>query len=303
MDKFHQLIAKICQQENIKLQALSRGWLFRLEKPIETSRPTSTKKPVEHPAPTQTRYIFNNTLALNSHSSAAIATDKFATFEVLRATGVPTIDHAIIYPFDNHLSFAKNCNTPKYLQTFFEAHHQDIVLKPNCGLGGHGITHITSPEQFSSALNAAFSCSDSASLCPFYQIRREYRAVMLDGEPRLVYGKERGADWRFNLQHGAKVVDVDSKSELYNQLVVLARRTTNTLNLRFCSVDIIELDPSDPHAKHKPNQNTTRPSQPELLVIEVNSTVATSHYLEQRPAQANLVEAIYRDAILKMFEN
>lgn len=280
MNMFHQLVAKICQQENIKLQTLSRGWLFRLEK--------------AQPTPAQIRYIFNNTLALNSQSSAAIASDKFATFEVLRTAGVPTIDHAIIYPFDNHLSFAAGCNTLEYLQTFFAKHHQDIVLKPNCGLGGQGITHITSPEQFPSALAMAFSCSDSASLCPFYQIHREYRIIMLDGEPRLVYGKARGADWRFNLQHGAKVVDVDSDSRLYEQLTTLARHATDALDIRFCSVDIIELDSSDPHVAN--------PAQPVFLVIEVNATVATSHYLEQRPAESARVEAIYRDAILKMFE-
>lgn len=271
---FHEILVKICRQENIELQVLSRGWLFRLEKAG------------------QVRYIFNNHFALNSQSSANIAADKFATFEVLRAANLPTIDHAMLYPFDNHLSFAEGCNTLAYLENFFQKHHQDIVLKPNHGLGGQGITHITSPDQFPDALTAAFASSSSASLCPFYQIHREYRIIMLDGEPRLVYGKERGDDWRFNLQHGSTVVDVEAGTKLHARLVELACRAAGALNLRFCSVDIIELDPSDPHA----TEDVT------LLVIEINSTVAASHYLEQRPLQFPLVEDIYRDAVLKMFE-
>lgn len=268
-----QLILDICKKEGINVKTLSRGWLFQLEKDGKV------------------RHMFKNCPSLNSQSAGLIAADKFATSEVLSAADIPVIEHAILYPFDNHRDFAEGCNTPEYLHSFFKKHHQDIVLKPNCGMGGQGITHITSSEQFSTALAAAFSHSDSASLCPFYHIHHEYRVIMLDGEPRLVYSKARGADWRFNLQHGAKVVDVDPESQLYDQLTTLARRAVNVLDLRFCSVDIIELDPSDPHAIHSP----------ELLIIEVNSTVVASHYLEQRPAQADLVEAFYRDAILKMF--
>lgn len=273
------LIAKICQQEGIQLTPLSRGWLFRLQKSG------------------QTRYIFSNCLSLNSQSSAAIAADKFATFEVLRTAGVPIIEHAILYPFDNHRSFAEGCNTPEYLADFFNQHHHDIVLKPNHGLGGRGITHITSSSQFPDALALAFSGSDSASLCPFYHIRHEYRIIMLDGEPRLVYGKARGADWRFNLQHGSKVIDVDETSELYRTLTGIARRAVEAIDIRFCSVDIIELDPADPSISGLAEPQPA----PTYLVIEVNSAVSTTHYLEQRPDHTALVEGIYRDAILKMF--
>ena len=53
------------------MKVLSRGWLFRLEKDGKI------------------RYMFKNCLPLNSQSSSAIAADKFATFEVLRAAGIP----------------------------------------------------------------------------------------------------------------------------------------------------------------------------------------------------------------------
>lgn len=269
-----QIILDICKKEGIKVKRLSRDWLFRLEKNG------------------QVRYIFKNCPSLNSQSSGLIAADKFATFEVLRAAGIPVIEHSILYPFDNHCDFAEDCNTLEYLTDYFNQHQQDIVLKPNCGSGGCGISRITSASQFSQALKDAFAHAESASLCPFYHIQREYRIIMLDGEPRLVYGKERGDDWRFNLQNGANSIEV-TDSIFREQLISLAKRVVEELNLRFCSVDIIELDPSDPHATSSP---------PTLLVIEVNSSVATSHYLEQHPAQASLIENIYHDAVLKMFE-
>lgn len=267
-----QAIINVCQKEGIKLQTLSRGWLFRLEKDGRV------------------RYMFKNCLALNAQSSGAIAADKFATYEVLRAANIPIIDRTILYPFDNHRDFAKGCNTIEYLEQYFNDHDQDIVLKPNHGYGGQGITHITSVKQFPAALDAAFAHSESASLCPFYHIYREYRVIMLDSEPRLVYGKKRGVDWRFNLQNGATSFDV-SDPALYGRLTALARAAVRELDLRFCSVDIIELEPQ-----------STADKAPELLIIEVNSAAVTAHYCEQHPDRADLVEAIYRDAILKMFE-
>ena len=116
---------------------------------------------------------------------------------------------------------------------------------------------------------------------------------MLNGELRLIYGKERGNDWRFNLQNGANSVEV-TDADTRNHLTSLAKRTVNELNLRFCSVDIIELDSTDSHLLDS--------NAREFLVIEVNSAVETAHYLEQHPDQSNFVKNIYRDAILKMFE-
>lgn len=270
-----QIILDICKQEGINVEILSRGWLFRLEKNGKV------------------RHMFKNCLSLNSQSSGLIAADKFATYEVLRAANVPVIKHSILYPFDNHRDFAEGCNTPEYLENYFNEHQRDIVLKPNQGFGGCGITHITSASQFPQALKDAFAHADSASLCPFYHIRREYRLIMLDGKLRLLYGKERGNDWRFNLQNGANSIEVtDPAAREY--LASLAERAVKELNLRFCSVDIIELDPSDPHL--------SGPDTDKFLVIEVNSAVETTHYLAQHPDQAAFVEQIYRDAILKMFE-
>lgn len=299
-----QTIINVCQKEKIDVKILSRGWLLRLEKNGHV------------------RHVFKNCLPLNSQSASAIAGDKFATFEVLRAAQIPVIDHAILYPFDCQFDFAAGCNTPAYLEQYFNDHRQNIVLKPNHGFGGQGITHIESAAQFPAALTAAFAHSDSASLCPFYDIRREYRVIMLDGEARLVYAKKRGADWRFNLQKGATALPVED-AELRARLVELARRAAQELDLRFCSVDIIEpfpetLDPSheapkSPAPPHKiskalKTKSPTSPAahqptkSPDFLVIEVNSTVGSLHYCEQHPSEAPLVENIFRDAILKMFD-
>ena len=47
--------------------------------------------------------------------------------------------------------------------------------------------------------------------------------ILLDNEARLVYDKVRGKDWRFNLQQGARAVDVEDEG-LRKYLVELAQR-------------------------------------------------------------------------------
>lgn len=116
----------------------------------------------------------------------------------------------------------------------------------------------------SGRIGEVFQQSFSASMCPFYNIAHEYRVIMLDGEARLIYQKNRQDDnWKFNLSQGATVSRVDAE-DLRQELTGLAQRAARAIGLRFCSVDIIR--DAEGH---------------NLLIIEINSGVATAHYLEQ----------------------
>ena len=262
---YHQILEEICQEESIKLTWLSSDWLGQLEKSG------------------QYRYILGHKFDLNSGAALQVADDKYATFEVLRKSGVPIINHQILYEAQNHETYVQGRNSLAYVMDFFNQHQQHIVLKPNVGQCGHNVYQITQSEQIAPALKKIFHQSMSASMCPFYEIKHEYRVILLDEEARLVYQKTRGKDWRFNLSQGATAQPV--QDQLFQQcLVCLAQKAAKALNLRFCSVDIIDT------------------VQHELLIMEVNSGVMTSGYLEQHPEQYADVEAMYHDAIVKMFE-
>ena len=43
-------------------------------------------------------------------------------------------------------------------------------------------------------------------ISPYVEIEDEVRVILLDDVPRIVYSKQRGADWRHNLDAGAKPV-------------------------------------------------------------------------------------------------
>lgn len=262
---FHQLIEEICREDGIGLTWMSSDWMALLEK--------DSKR----------RFILGHKFDLNSAASALVADDKYATFEVLHRAGVPVIKHSIVYEASNHEPYVSGRNSLEYISKFFEAHQKRIVIKPNLGQCGNNVYQVTDMNRVPQILEKVFHQSMSASLCPFYQIQHEYRVILLDGEERLSYQKNLGDGWKFNLCHGATAQPI--QNEIMHQCIVnLAKRAAVALNLRFCSVDIIDT------AEH------------ELLVMEINSGVMTENYLKQYPEQRNNIKMIYHDAITKMFE-
>lgn len=258
------ILDEICQEEDIKIQWLSNNWLALLEKNG------------------QHKFIMGHKFDINSAIAAAIADDKYATFDVLRQAKIPVIEHALLYEPGDLERHAENHNSLDYVETYLAEHDNHIVIKPNNGARGINVFQIITPDQIPPVLKKIFHQSYSASMCPFYDILREFRVILLDNEARLVYDKVRGKDWRFNLQQGARAVDVEDEG-LRRYLVELAQRAARALGLRFCSVDIIET------AEH------------ERLVMEINSGVMTEHYLEQHPDKYDKVKHIYRDAVRAMF--
>lgn len=258
------ILDEICQEEDIKIQWLSNDWLALLEKNG------------------QRKFIMGHKFDLNPAIAGAIADDKYATFDVLRQAKIPVIEHALLYEPSNLEQHAEGRNSLDYVEKYLAEHDDHIVIKPNNGARGINVFQITAPDQIPPALKRVFHQSYSASMCPFYDMSHEYRVILLDGEARLVIDKIRGKDWRFNLQQGARSVDVEDEG-LRRCLVELARQAAGALGLRFCSVDIIET------AEH------------ERLVMEINSGVMTEHYLEQHPDKYAEIKQIYWDAVKRMF--
>lgn len=262
---YHQILEEICQEDGVELTWLSSDWLAVMRRGQQVRRVLGYGK-----------------FDLNPAAASMAADDKYVTFDVLRHCNIPVIEHAILYEVDNQGAYVEGRNTPEYIQKYFADHGSHIVVKPNTGQCGTGVFQVTAMEQLPTALNAVFRQGYAACLCPFYDIKHEYRVVILDGEARLIYQKNRNNDWRFNLSKGATVDQITDDS-LLQDLISLAVAAAQAIGLRFCSVDII-----------KTNND-------QLLVIEINSGVAIVHYLELFPNDYNKIKAIYRDVIQKMF--
>lgn len=264
LPSYSSILNEICQESDVKLQWFSNNWVALLEKG-EAKRFTIG-------------YNFN----INSAAAARIASDKIAAYELLRHFGIPAVECRPLYESDNPELYAKDYQSEDYIERHFNKNHQHIVLKPNGGQGGIDVYQISEMSQVQPVLKKIFRQGFLATMCPFYEIRNEYRFIMLDGEVRLAYMKERNKDWRFNLSQGASAKRIED-DKLYEKLLALAKQAVKALEIRFCSVDIIKTQDN------------------ELMVMEVNSGVTTGKYLEQHPEDYNKVKRIYADVLEKMF--
>ena len=78
------------------------------------------------------------------------------------------------------------------------------------------------------------------ALSPFLEISAEYRVILLDGQPKLVFEKKRhGKQWRHNLKYGS-APEVITDRTLYKELVALAITTLDALQGRLAAIDIID---------------------------------------------------------------
>lgn len=264
---YNRMLYQACQDEGVKLQFLSRNWVKHLEKNGHV------------------RFITGYKFDLNPHGLGEIIDDKYALFSVLKYAEVPIIEHSIVYRPGTSSSFAQGCNSLTYVRDYWAKHDGDIVIKPNNGTGGRRIVRVQTEEELAPALMEVLSQSYSGSMCPFYKIRHEYRAIMLDNEVRLSYMKTLPDEtsWKFNLQRGSKSEDIPA--DRLPKIIALAKQTSEAIGLRFGSVDIIETETGD------------------FMVMEVNSGVMVSKFLKQHPDRYHEVYEMFRDAIRKLFED
>lgn len=265
MPSYYNILHQVCQAEQIDLRFFATNWVKQLSKGNKI------------------HYIIGYKFDLNPAAASAVADDKAATSEILRTTKIPVIEHSLLYNFANQADYTLGRNSLNYARKYFDTHDQHVVVKPNCGTGGRAVYQVTDFAQVPAILAEIFAEQPTASLCPFYQIRHEYRVILLDDTERLAYMKTASADnWKFNLQQGATAGEI--ADDKHDEILALAKHSARAIGLRFCSVDIIETFAG------------------ELLVLEVNSGVMIQKYLEQHPEDLEVIKAIYRDAVRKMFE-
>ena len=294
MNSIQQLIKDICEEENIKFSLISNNWIIVLEKDDEI------------------HYISGTKFDLNNYVSANICNDKYACFSALNYHNIPVCTHHILYEDSKR----------EEIENIFNHYNKDVVLKKNTGSYGVDMYHIKDMNELLSKMKELFTYNKSVSILPYYNIKSEYRVIVLNNKVELIYGKKRpivigdgihtvyelllefnkpffkdidhtnldyileeNKTYEYSWQHNISKGAIPYKvndKELIDKLSSIAVNATKKLNLNFVSVDIVELDNN------------------ELKVIEVNSGVVTNiaDYFEDGEA---LAHRIYKKAILSMF--
>ncbi len=164
---------------------------------------------------------------------------------------------------------------------------------------------------------------DSVSICPFYNIGYEYRAIFLDGEIIFCFKKEKPyvigdgkknlrdlvsnldvtdfyeyldfdyipkegekveISWKHNLALGG-VPNLEIDDNTRKRVYDLAKRAGNSIGIKFASIDIAEIKDNN-----------------ELLVMEINSTVSMNKFASIVSNGLQIEYEIFSKSIDKMFE-
>ncbi|MEM6718416.1 MAG: hypothetical protein AAF611_03775 [Bacteroidota bacterium] len=303
------IVFDIANDHGITIDSFSYDWILKLSK-------NNIHK-----------HIFGYNFELNSATSKMIAGDKTATTDLLQAANIPTVAHTLFLN-PNMEKYVGSIGNWQQILKYFHENKQHIVCKPVDGTGGNDVFLVKTITQLEQAIHELFAKYRSICLSPFYDIKKEYRAVILDGVVELLYQKNipsveadgsktilellqtnfsadaldtilaifsnnkdqklsdippKGTivevNWKSNLGEGALAEIIENES-----LEQLAIKAANTINIRFCSVDIIET------------------TFGEFYVLEINAGVMIEHFLNSNPQEYDRVKAIYEKAVLRMFE-
>ncbi len=307
MDKekpFFKVIEELCDEMDIEISEYSFGLIKQLKKGDKI------------------RNLVRYKLDLNSGTACDIANDKYACFEILKSNKVPIIEHTMIF----NPKTRKDYVTPLDLEiakTLFKKYNRKMVIKANCSYQGKEVFFVKDEDMIEKTILDVFGRdNDSLSLCPFENLKNEYRVIVLDNECLFSYKKEKPIaigdgeksigdflseleiekpdknlnldyipekgekvelNWKFNLSGGALPKKIDNENSKF-QVENIAIMAAKAINIRFASIDIVENIDG------------------EFKVMEVNATVCMNKFSKMFENGYEISKNIYRKALEKCFE-
>lgn len=219
-------------------------------------------------------FVFGYSFSLNSHSSAQIANDKVACYQILHDSGIPAMPHYLIRPEILNQEYID------YIGGILP--NGDIILKPLSGTGGYEISRQSSLSAALEAINE--TTRPDWCVAPYVEIVSEQRLFMLDGEILLSYAKtdpqlSDGIKF-YNLGRGAHA-EITAPTQTEKDL---AHRSMHALGLRTGAVDIVTLEDGT------------------VQVVEVNSGIMLERFMRQSEDNKRIGYEIYQKIVTKMME-
>jgi glutathione synthase/RimK-type ligase-like ATP-grasp enzyme len=256
---FVQAIQRYCANHGIEVDVRSGGWLIAM-------RRNGTR-----------RFAFGYDIGLNCAIAHRLANDKSATAEALALADVPCVPHHLFL----NPKLGRNVVGPTWRDAMVELlhdHPQGLVVKPNEGTSGRSVLRVTTEAELDHAASEVFSMSTGLVISPYVAIEEEVRVVLLDDAPLVVYSKQRGSDWRHNLDAGAKPVLMED-GEVRTACVKLAIDAASAIGITFSSIDVVRVDGA-------------------WRVLEINSGVMMEALAKLHP---ELVQTTYDAALDRVF--
>lgn len=308
---FHTMIEEICSEMNIKMEKLSYDWILQLSKDGK----------VRH----ITRNLFDN----NPQATGKIVADKYATYEVLKSQNVPVVKHTMIFNPAMRGEFIPEEGIWNTVVAEFSKAGK-LVVKPNDQSEGIGIELCNSLRETEIAIQKLFNQNNTAvSICPYYDIKTEYRTFYLNGEVLLIYGKTKP----FVIGDGKSTIQELTKTLHFSNNHLIMQENLKLLDKYYIPKEGEKIEISWKHnlsggaiptilekgelyqkieklakeAGKAMNMNFTtidiiHTTDDELYVMEMNSGVCGSIFAETVDNGYEMIKDIYRKAIQALFE-
>lgn len=217
---------------------------------------------------------------INNAAAAQLANDKSATSATLQRANVQRVEHTLFRPQGRDLEACREEVVAKF--------SLPLVLKPNLEAGGVDVFRATTPAELKAALTALLRRYRAIAICPYVEIAVETRVVVLDGVSQFAYEKHlkeptsgRASEWRRNLRLGSEPRLIAAEAGPPQQL---ALATCRALDLRFATVDVVDVDGV-------------------AQVLEVNSSVTLDKFSLFSRSNWRLARGTYARAIAAYWES
>lgn len=310
MKNLQRIIKQIALENNLSYEVLSCDLIIKLTKDNKI------------------RYINGYKFGLNSHSLGLILDDKYATYELLNSLGISVCKHHILFRPTNHNSYAKNYNSFDYCYDLFLKYNKNVILKVNNGTCGDGVYHITTKKELKKIYNHLLKYNFSISLCPYYDIKNEYRVILLNNEIKIMYGKinpvviGNGKDklidllkdfninyfgYKTNLKKNINYNKVLKKDEkfIYDFKYNLSKGSIITEDIDKETKSIISKMAKDVSKKINlgfGSIDIIKTIDDKYYVLEINSGVMIENYIKLTSDGFKKAKKVYEEAILEMFK-
>ena len=295
MDDFCKLIKKIGEELGIKVTLLSDNWTIVLEKDNSI------------------HYITGYQFDLNDHAIGNILDDKGLFYDLLNYKNIPVIEQYVIF---------KNYDKESVMNYFIN-HNSELIIKANISNAGKEVFKVDNKETLFKIIDKLLLSQYSISLCPYYNIKNEYRVIILNGMVRNIFGKikpvivgdgkrnvlELAKEFNeFYLAHPEKVEKPNYIPKLNEKVELSFKFNLSSGAQTFTDIEKSLKDKITSLAlKVTKELNISFASvdiidvDNSLLVMEANSGVTMNNYIKQNKDGYNIAYNIYKDAIKRMF--
>jgi len=302
------LLEELCKKLEIKIEKLSFGWVYKLSKSNKI------------------RYITGN-FDINKEASSKIALDKYATYEVVKSQNLPIIEHKMIFNPNERKKYIEK-DIWNICCDEFKA-KKKVVVKPNLGLEGKGVFKCKTLDELEIAVKFLLEKNTSISICPYYDIEKEYRAFYLNGKILLIYEKEKpyivgnGVETikelveKLKLPHNKIVKENLEKLDLsyipnqnekieiswkYNLTGGATARVIKKENLIYKTIEELAIRTGKSLDLTFATIDIIKTKENEIYLLEVNSGVSTNIFSNIVKDGKMIEREIYRKALIEMFK-